>query len=110
MLTPEDRSEIETANAVIADLNLVVERQNERIRQLTVAPHPAPDAMNVLVRCGPLTAADYDEAIGVLTAARNQPTPDRRPCAICGNTDHWAATCDYNLLVLARREVRRGLR
>lgn len=57
---------------------------------------------SVIFRPGRPTAADYDEAIDLLTAARGQLEPDGRGCAVCHDSGHQAWECHHNPLVVAR--------
>jgi hypothetical protein len=60
---------------------------------------------SVVYRVGPLSAADYDEAVEALREARTQLEPDGRGCVVCGDTGHQAMECHHNPLVLARRHA-----
>jgi len=55
---------------------------------------------SVCYREGPLTRADYDEAIEALINARD--LTDALGCPVC-HDGHSAAQCHHNPLVLARR-------
>jgi hypothetical protein len=52
-----------------------------------------------------LTAADYDEAIADLQDAKRQ-AENTSGCSICWDSDHVAAACHFNPLVMARRAIR----
>jgi hypothetical protein len=58
---------------------------------------------SVVYRKGAFTAADYDEAIEALVAAKGQLEPDGRGCVVCGDSGHQAMECHHNPLVMARR-------
>jgi hypothetical protein len=73
-----------------------------------VSPSPGTRAAptvgpSVVFREGPITAADYDEAIEALTLAKTQLEADPRGCIVCESDEHSAPTCFHNPLVLARR-------
>jgi len=55
---------------------------------------------SVCYRTGPMTPADYDEAIEALQNARD--LTDALGCPVCHDA-HSAAQCHHNPLVLARR-------
>ena len=66
--------------------------------------------MGVIYRAGPLTVADYDEAIADLTNARDQiASMDRneaqRGCDVCCDSGHTAEHCHHNPLIVARRRI-----
>src|SRR5881397_2334970 len=58
---------------------------------------------SVVYRTGPLTHADYAEAIEQLQAAQTQLEPDERGCTVCWDSGHQAMECHHNPLVMARR-------
>lgn len=58
---------------------------------------------SVIYRDGPITAADYEEAIRLLTDAVSQPEPNGNSCHVCGDSGHQAWECHHNPLVMARR-------
>lgn len=58
---------------------------------------------SVVHRRGPLTKADYSEAIGDLMRARMQDRIAHICCSVCEDTGHTAETCHHNPLLLARR-------
>lgn len=61
------------------------------------------DLRSVVYREGPITAADYDEAIADLQRAKRQAECAHICCAVCEDTGHTAERCHHNPLVLARR-------
>lgn len=58
---------------------------------------------SVVHRRGPLTEADYREAIADLERAILQPGLVHLCCSICEDTGHTAEMCHHNPLLLARR-------
>jgi hypothetical protein len=66
-------------------------------------PNKADSGISVIYRRGPLTPADYQEAINFLQDAMTQIKPDGLCCAICYDTGHQAQECRHNPLVMARR-------
>lgn len=58
---------------------------------------------SVVHRRGPLTKADYSEAIGDLKRARMQDRIAHICCSVCEDTGHTAESCNHNPLVLARK-------
>lgn len=50
-----------------------------------------------------LTKEDYEDAIACLKNAMEQPGRESDGCAVCCDSDHTAATCHHNPLVMARR-------
>jgi len=58
---------------------------------------------SVVHRRGPLTKADYSEAIGNLKRARMQDKVAHICCSVCEDTGHTAETCHHNPLLLARK-------
>lgn len=58
---------------------------------------------SVVHRLGPLTKADYREAIGDLNRAMMQDKIRHICCSICEDTGHTAETCHHNPLLLARQ-------
>ena len=67
----------------------------------------APVEASVVYRQGPLTDADYLEAIEALEAARSQLEPNGDYCAVCADSDHQAWECRHNPLVMARRSAKK---
>jgi hypothetical protein len=60
--------------------------------------------MGVVHRAGPLTAADYDEAIADLLAAKAAlERGESGGCDVCGSDEHWPSECPHNPLRLARQ-------
>jgi hypothetical protein len=62
----------------------------------------------VCYRDGPLTLADYNDAIEALTNARDQIASQERGeyqpgCSVCSDSGHTASTCHHNPLILARQ-------
>ena len=53
-----------------------------------------------------ITAAEYEEAIRDLIAAKSQLNPDGHNCAVCHDSGHQAWECHHNPLVMARRAAR----
>lgn len=65
---------------------------------------------SVIYRRGPISIADYEEAIEALQNARDQLTALNdgvyQPCcAVCEDTDHYHQMCHHNPLVIARRRA-----
>ncbi|WP_445222227.1 hypothetical protein ACKWRH_21465 [Bradyrhizobium sp. Pa8] len=58
---------------------------------------------SVVHRRGPLTAADYREAISDLARAMVQEQVKHICCSVCEDTGHTAEQCEHNPLVLARK-------
>ena len=63
---------------------------------------------SVVYRTGPITVADYDEAIEALTNARKQRASmeagEFQPeCEVCGDNGHTVEGCHHDPLALARR-------
>lgn len=59
---------------------------------------------SVVHRTGPLTVADYDEAITDLLAAKHAlQRGESGGCDVCGSDEHWPSECDHNPLRLARK-------
>lgn len=65
---------------------------------------------SVVYREGELTAADYDEAIEALQAARGELVSGKafHVCAVCESEEHSASSCRHNPLVMARRMAARA--
>jgi hypothetical protein len=61
---------------------------------------------SVVYRTGPLTLADYNEAIEALQDAKQQMEPDGENCRVCGDSGHQAWQCHHNPLVMARRAAK----
>lgn len=57
----------------------------------------------VVYRTGPITAADYDEAIEDLQRAKLQDECRHICCSVCEDTGHTAEQCHHNVLRIARR-------
>jgi hypothetical protein len=70
---------------------------------MTVGPS-TDTAYSVCYRTGPLTDADYDEAIEALRNAKEH--DQSKGCTVCSDSGHGAETCHHNPLVLARRWAR----
>jgi hypothetical protein len=62
-----------------------------------------PIPAGVCYREGPITDADYVEAIEDLQRAREQAKVLHICCSICEDTGHSAASCHHNPLILARQ-------
>jgi hypothetical protein len=60
-------------------------------------------SFSVVYRKGPLTAADYDEAIKDLQNAKRQDECRHICCSVCEDTGHTAEMCHHNPLVLSRQ-------
>lgn len=71
---------------------------------MTISANDFP--LGPIYREGPITAADYDDAIADLQRAKAQclkiETEGYQACAICED-DHHAGLCHHNPLVMARR-------
>ena len=65
---------------------------------------------SVVHRTGPLTLADYDEAIALLQDAKGQLQPNADNCHVCGDSMCWAGTCHHNPLVRAREALAKQYR
>lgn len=57
----------------------------------------------VCYREGPITNADYNEAIEDLLRAKRQDECRHQCCSICEDSGHTAEFCHHNPLILARR-------
>lgn len=57
----------------------------------------------VCYREGPITDADYDEAIADLQNAKRQAECRHICCSVCEDSGHTAEFCHHNPLILARR-------
>lgn len=58
---------------------------------------------SVIFRTGPITPADYAEAIKDLQNASRQAECIHMCCSVCEDTGHTAETCHHNPLVAARK-------
>lgn len=92
------------AAQTITELVARVEGAEAEAARLTLKPCEHQQYHSVVYRTGPLTIADYEEAIQDLERAKTALVEgDSMGCRVCEDSGHGANNCHHNPMLLARR-------